>query len=80
MSDNKLVISDEAVEAAASYMDGAIDYISSPSHMREAMRAALEAAAPYIAAEAWEEGVMYASRGTFRDYEDFEANPYRSQA
>jgi hypothetical protein len=79
MSDNKLVISDEAVEAANdAYTEALVDLrlregggFKVVSQQRRALRAALEAAAPHIAAEAWNEGW-----GAPR----YATNPYRSQA
>lgn len=76
------MISDEAVEAAAeaahlSKLTGVrwddIPQWKKVDRLSEA-RAALEAAAPYVAAEAWDEG---------RESVDFDScglNPYRSQA
>lgn len=40
-------------------------------------RAALEAAAPHIRAEAWDEGHHYGTRGQIRYQEDSDENPYR---
>lgn len=51
-----MTISDEAVEAAARAFHGALDApVSRPEDWSDQMRAALEAAAPFIQAEALEE-------------------------
>jgi hypothetical protein len=66
MSDDKRMnISDEAVEAAARAYTHAAPYLSAENAIREA----LEAAAPHLMAEAWEQGW---------DAEGWQANPYRS--
>ena len=41
------------------------------------VRAILEAAAPHIQAVAWDEGMMYGTRGQIRYQEDSDANPYK---
>jgi hypothetical protein len=84
MSDNKLVISDEAVEAAAKAYWESDAGVSWEEHttddyrdrMREAMRTALEAVTPSIAAEAWEDGALSVITNTSTRL----TNPYRSQA
>jgi len=71
MSDNQ-VIPDAAVEASAKAMalrDHA-DLVAWKAYMGDA-RAALEAAAPHLMAEAWDEG-----RRAWDNYDD--DNPYRS--
>lgn len=40
-------------------------------------RVYLEAAAPHMLAEAWEDGLGYGTRGQIRYEEDFITNPYR---
>ena len=91
MSDNKPVISDEAVEAAAKYL-GERFFWNSPL-LNEVAREVLDAAAPYMtssAEAAWLEGykagVKDADRdhklreaGGFLRYDELEPNPYRSQ-
>jgi len=78
-------IPDEAVEAAANELHDregySISLADSPKYRKDYYRAlateVLEAAAPYMLAQAWDEG---------READDFEvsigfdANPYRSQA
>lgn len=87
------MIPDGAVEAAAEWLPHSGDCEVRPErdctcwHPRvNLMRAALEAAAPHMLAdarfEAWEEGVSYALPGTQRGIETFDAmrksNPYRN--
>jgi hypothetical protein len=74
------VISDEAVEeaarAAAAFFEG-----KPPRGTRAAIRQALEAAAPYIAAEAWDRAAssIVDEHGN-QIIPDSNTNPYRSQA
>jgi hypothetical protein len=77
-------ISDEAVEAAARALAvqawGQWEYV--PNELRRAFlrdaKITLEAAAPFIAAEAWDEG--YQGCYDRYMYEPVPTNPYRSQA
>ena len=72
MSDNNKKISDEAVEAATAALLKAWGYgTRTDSGTSADMRIALEAAAPHIAAQAWDEGWFA---------EGWQTNPYRSQA
>lgn len=73
------MIPDEAVEAAcASYFSG-FPYVHPES--KADVRAALDAAAPYLTreakAEAWDEGYQ---SGVREEQPDWTPNPYRSQA
>lgn len=68
------MIPDEAVEAALRVLpDGAGVYVN-----RDDLRAILEAAAPYIAAQAWDEAIEAYKAWTWDDENiDPLANPYR---
>lgn len=75
-------ISDEAVEAAAKATyssDGlnawTLEDVSTHNHYRRKARASLEAAAPHLMAQAWDEGVAYVFEG---GAEVSDENPYRS--
>lgn len=79
-----MTISDEAVEAAAKALwakQGGT--VLDESHYQEA-RAALEAAAPHMQGDAWEEGYAASDRDALRFKEEIlaprSANPYRSQS
>ena len=88
------MISDEAVDALAHVLahealveadiagSGWDAENDSPEHFipraRERARAYLEAAAPFIAAEAWHRG--YVSALDNMEFNDATTNPYRSQA
>jgi hypothetical protein len=78
MSDNKPMISDEAVEAA--HKAWRAQAATEETIFEYNLRAALEAAAPFIAAEAWEDG-QYAIWGYLanRSNRPRPTNPYRSQ-
>lgn len=76
MSDNKPVISDEAVEAA--HRAWRVQAATEGTIFEYNLRAALEAAAPFIAAQAWDEG--YQGCYDRYMYEPVPTNPYRSQA
>lgn len=71
------MISDEAVKAAAIalYDRKHIEGVGLAD-----VRRALEAAAPYLLAEAWDEGLEYRADGGYIHPVEYEANPYRSQA
>lgn len=71
------MISDEAVAAAVPVILRGID---EGHHAYKIAYAALEAAAPHMLAEAWDDGMIYGTRGQHRYQEDFDTNPYRSQA
>jgi hypothetical protein len=73
MSDDKPVISDEAVEAAMFAFANAPYLVTN----QEQMQLALEAAAPYLLAQGWDEGVAYVFEGGAEVHDE---NPYRSQA
>jgi hypothetical protein len=84
MSDNKPVISDEAVELAAraaakdedaSNWDDEHEYYR--NGWRNRVQVALEAAAPHLLAKGWDEGVAYVFEGGAEVHDE---NPYRSQA
>lgn len=85
MSDNKLVISDEAVEAAAKavyHTSGRarqMPYSVAREACESEARAVLEAAAPHLMAAAWDEGRGAGFRDAYVDEEEEEPNPYRSQ-
>jgi hypothetical protein len=65
-------ISDDAVEAAARAYTLAAPYLSTENALREA----LEAAAPHLMAEAWEEGAdAEFQRSVMKRQRD--ANPYK---
>lgn len=73
------LITDEMVEAAAGSLRDVLlcttDRTNRPpmsTGFRESMRAALEAAAPLIAAQAWDEGYAEGGRGRMWD----SINPY----
>ena len=81
MSDNKPMISDEAVEAAAKAYHRALrQRKTGPNALLEA----LDAAAPYLKAEAWDEGWEAGSDDETDSYWGPRSvttpNPYRSQA
>ena len=64
------MIADEAVEAAAKVLASHAYPISLDKPYEAAARAALEAAAPYLMAEAWDEG--------WQSDDGLESNPYWS--
>ena len=85
MSEDKPVISDEAVEAAARALavQAWRDWEYVPDGLRRAFlrdaKITLEAAAPYMLAEAWEQGRdAEFQRSVMKRQAD--PNPYRSQA
>jgi hypothetical protein len=78
MSDNKPVISDEAVEAA--HRAWRAQNTEPGTIFEYNLRAALEAAAPYLKADAWEEGFDWGKSGEYTRLDEYEANPYRGQA
>lgn len=73
------MISDEAVEAAAKAILSGMD---ERHHAYKIAYAALEAAAPYMVADAWEAGAdaYYSQLSKVSFGFDFIPNPYRSQA
>lgn len=86
MSENKRVVPDEAVEAAARVVLQYID-LQLLEHDRErkipneAARAILEAAAPYMLADVWEAGCRKGlSVNPGWEEQALASNPYRSQA
>ena len=72
-------ISDEAVEAALA-ASRAYESQRSMDNAEKQMRAIVDAAAPFIAAEAWDEGRGAGFRDAYADEAEEEPNPYRSQA
>lgn len=75
-------IPEEAVEAAATAIFANVEVIQTRGYAAEIARLALEAAAPHMLAEAWEEGEVAGqdNRDSNRGYNiEHKYNPYRSQ-
>ena len=75
-----MTVSDEAVEAAvdALVMTRMGDYNIEMPEFRKAAREVLEAAAPFIAAQAWDEGWNAFARYDSDQRQSYPDNPYRS--
>ena len=78
------MIPDAAVEAAIAAFNDKLAWcdrnmIDTRLEDGYALRAALEAAAPHMLAEAWDEGMLRGSRTLGRLLDKWDENPYRSQ-
>lgn len=75
------MISDESVEAAARVVADHVGYGWVGADHRELAREILEAAAPYMLAEAWDEGMEAMYESTSHEWPPIpETNPYRSKS
>lgn len=70
-------IPEAAVEAAAQATWDDVDYLQNYDYHKEVTAKALEAAAPLLMAQAWDEGAEAAWSSPYKEWDDPTTNPYR---